>query len=638
MSVEAMTQVTLSGPENMVEAALQKLVLGREFHPENAVEALAPVKKLLPFEGANPYSEPLSRSKELLSALDLTPQYRGFESEELSVEAAAAYLDELLQKIAAIGDERGEKLEKIQNGAVFIQELSHFESFDVELSSLFDMRYLKFRFGRIAADMNKECAELMSRRPDVYYIPAGKCDRWVYGAYFALPQEHTQVDALFASMGFERIHIDVDSYADCTAHEAVERLKAECERDEKRISELDEELKQLKSAESEKALKIYSWLRLCCEAYELRSLAGCRHGKFFIVGWVPKAQAEAYAKECESFPGFVCILSTPRDLKEASPPVKLKKGFFSGIYQPFVEMYGFPAYGELDPRLFMAITYTLLFGIMFGDVGQGVLLVATGLLLYKLKGSWLGRIVAMCGVSATLFGFVYGSVFGSEELLPGFKVLEDGNTMKILLVAVAVGVVLMLACMVLNIITGIRQKDIKKIFFDPNGLAGFVMYMAVAVGAVFMLVFDKNIMTPAYIWLLIVLPLFLIFAATPITKLLTGQKDWMPESVGMFVVEGFFELFETLLSYVSNTVSFLRVGAFAISHAGMMMVVYLLSAGSDGYSIGGLIFGNLLVTGLEAVLVCIQVMRLEFYEMFGRFYKSGGEKFSPRMIDYTAAD
>ena len=174
MSVEAMTQVTLSGPENMVEAALQKLVLGREFHPENAVEALAPVKKLLPFEGANPYSEPLSRSKELLSALDLTPQYRGFESEELSVEAAAAYLDELLQKIAAIGDERGEKLEKIQNGAVFIQELSHFASFDVELSSLFDMRYIKFRFGRIAADMNKECAELMSRRPDVYYIPAGK--------------------------------------------------------------------------------------------------------------------------------------------------------------------------------------------------------------------------------------------------------------------------------------------------------------------------------------------------------------------------------------------------------------------------------------------------------------------------------
>ena len=371
------------------------------------------------------------------------------------------------------------------------------------------------------------------------------------------------------------------------------------------------------------------------EAYELRSIAGVRHGKFFILGWVPKCDAQAYLKECESM-GLVCILSSPKDTKAAAPPVKLKKGFLSAIYQPFVEMYGLPAYGELDPRLFMCLTYTLLFGIMFGDVGQGALLIALGLLLWKLKGNWLGRIVAICGLSAVVFGFVYGSVFGYEELLPGFKVLEGGNTMNILIVAVALGVVLILICMILNIITGIRQKDIKKIFFEPNGLAGFVMYGGIAYGVVSQLVLGKSVMTPLYIGLVIILPLFLIFAATPLSKLLTGQKDWMPESIGMFIVEGFFELFETALSYVSNTVSFLRVGAFAISHAGMMMVVYLLSSGAEGYSIGGLIFGNLLVAGLETVLVCIQVMRLEFYEMFGRFYKSGGEKFSPVSIDYAA--
>ena len=94
-------------------------------------------------------------------------------------------------------------------------------------------------------------------------------------------------------------------------------------------------------------------------------------------------------------------------------------------------------------------------------------------------------------------------------------------------------------------------------------------------------------------------------------------------------------MFETLLSYISNTISFLRIGAYAISHAGMMLVVYLLSGDTN---IVGLVFGNILVAGLESVLVCIQVMRLHYYEMFGRFYESGGVKFSPKTINYKAAD
>ena len=163
--------------------------------------------------------------------------------------------------------------------------------------------------------------------------------------------------------------------------------------------------------------------------------------------------------------------------------------------------------------------------------------------------------------------------------------------------------------------------------------------MGLAGGAMLQIVKGVSLFTTPYILCVIVLPMLLIFAGAPLAKILSGQEDWKPESVGMFFVEGFFELFETMLAYLSNTLSFLRVGAFAISHAGMMMVVYLLSAGADGgYSIGGLIFGNILITGLEAVLVCIQVMRLHYYEMFGRFYESGGVKFKPKTINYKAVD
>lgn len=632
MSVEAMTLVTVTGPENMVDTAIRRLVLGRQFHPENAIEHMASFKKLSPFDSANPYSEALSASVETMRLLKLRPDYRDFSGHSGDLEEAAGYVEKLRQRVLALNAERAELEEAEGRQAVVAEQLEHFSSFDVELASLLNMRYVKLRFGRLPEEEYKNVCSWVDERGDVFYIPSVTSGHWVYGGYFVLLDNYNQVDAMFSSMGFERTHLDVAGDMNRPVCEVMEGIVRDRGNTLKRLEELEEEKKAL-CGEKEKLLETYSWLRFMSEAFELRSFAGRRHARFYLVGWVPTALAKDFAAECESLKGFSCALSSSRE-GSASPPVKLKKGFLSGIYEPFVEMYGLPRRGEFDPRLFMAITYTLLFGIMFGDVGQGALLVAVGFLLWKLKGMWLGRIVSLCGVSAIVFGFVYGSVFGNEELLPGFKVLEDGNTMKILMVAVALGVVFILICMILNIITGIRQKDIKKIFFEPNGLAGFVLYGAIAYGVVSTALLGKNVFTMAYVLLLIVLPVFLIFAATPITKLLTGQKGWMPKSIGMFIVEGFFELFETALSYVSNTVSFLRVGAFAISHAGMMMVVYLLASGDGGYSIPGLIFGNLLVTGLETVLVCIQVMRLEFYEMFGRFYTSGGEKYSPRTIDY----
>ncbi len=639
MSVEQIVMATITGPEKLLDTAIERLIINRQFHPENAIKAMAGTKKLLPLDIANPYSETLSKSMALASEFGITPDYRDFSAESYEPSQISGQLEEISQQLVKNNAQMQEMTRILQNATVVSEQLSHFESFDVELSSLFQMRYLKFRFGRIPAESHREVVRRLGSRPDVYYFDSGNSEHWIYGGYFALPMDYSRVDSIFASLGFERIHIDLEDNTESTVNQEEQRLREQAKQAEQSLKELEAERKKLIADNSEGLLKMYSWLRFKNECYSLRAYAGAHHGKFYMVGWIPEEGSKEFSRECESYGELVCTLTLPKDRPGARPPVKLKKGFISGIYQPFVEMYGLPAYGELDPRLFMAITYTLLFGIMFGDIGQGVLLIISGLLLWKLKKMWLGRIVALCGVSATAFGAVYGSIFGNEHLLPGFKVLEDGNTMKILIVAVAVGVVLILACMILNIITGIRQKDIKKIFFEPNGLAGFVLYTGIAAGAVLKIVKGVSVFTPLYIIAVIALPLFLIFAATPVTKLVTGQKDWLPKSVGMFIVEGFFELFETLLSYVSNTVSFLRVGAFAISHAGMMMVVYLLSAGADGgYSIGGLIFGNLLVTGLETVLVCIQVMRLEFYEMFGRFYQSGGVSFKPAVVNYKAAN
>ncbi len=637
MSVEAMTMVTLSGPEKMVDTAVQSLVVDREFHPENAIKILQGVKELVPFDAVNPYSDLLAKSKEIAKTLGLELDYRDFTKFEQALGDATDYLNNLSSKVSAIKAEREEKTLLIKNNEVVGEQLSHFSTFNVELHDLFTMKYLKFHFGRLPIESFKDCLKVIDERPDVYFLTSGRDDRWAYGAYFALPEAYGKIEAIFLSMGFERIRIDVQGSDGDTANEVVKRLEKEKTDATERIKALDEELSTIKQTESEKLLLCYSWLKYESDSFDILTYAGRRHGKFYIIGWIPKSISEKYAEECEAFSGFACFLTDPKEIRTNPPPVKFKKGFLSDIYLPYLEMYGLPAYGEMDPRLFLALTYTFIFGIMFGDIGQGFTLVVLGLLIWKYKRAWLGRIIALCGTSAMVFGCIYGSVFGNEELLPwGFKVLEGGNTMKILIVAVALGVVLLIICMVMNIINGIRQKDVRKVVFSPNGIAGFVLYVGVAAGAVFKAVFGKNIITTPYIILVVCVPLFMILAATPLTKLIKGEKDWLPESIVMFFVEGFFELFETILSYVSNTISFLRIGAFAISHAGMMMVVFLLSG--DGHSIGGIIFGNIFVTGLEAMLVCIQVLRLEYYEMFGRFYEGGGVKFSPKIINYKAVE
>ena len=106
------------------------------------------------------------------------------------------------------------------------------------------------------------------------------------------------------------------------------------------------------------------------------------------------------------------------------------------------------------------------------------------------------------------------------------------------------------------------------------------------------------------------------------------QAKILPDNKGMFFVEAFFELFEILLSYITNTISFVRIGAFALSHAGMMEVVLMLGKATSGHpSYLIIILGNLLVMGLEGLIVGIQTLRLEYYEMFSRFYTGNGRKF-----------
>ena len=189
---------------------------------------------------------------------------------------------------------------------------------------------------------------------------------------------------------------------------------------------------------------------------------------------------------------------------------------------------------------------------------------------------------------------------------------------------------LVVVAMLINIYSSLRRKHYENALFGPNGVAGLVFYCAVVVGFGGQLFLGWQIISVPYVVCLVAVPLLLVFFREVLGGLVERRPDWKPESWGELLVQNFFEVFEYLLSYASNTMSFLRVGAFVLVHAGMMMVVFTLADMGSGLAyVLVVVIGNVFVTALEGLLVGIQVLRLEFYEMFSRFFDGEGRPFRP---------
>ena len=211
--------------------------------------------------------------------------------------------------------------------------------------------------------------------------------------------------------------------------------------------------------------------------------------------------------------------------------------------------------------------------------------------------------------------------------------MDSINT--VLIVAIGIGVVLVVTAMLLNVVSCLKHKKIGEAIFSNNGLVGIVFYLA---GVAFCVAFmngPKVLPNSVLFGIMGVCAVLLYLKEIPI-GIIDKHPDWKPDSVVDFLLQNLFELIEYVLSYFSNTVSFLRVGAFVIVHASMMMVVFTL--GGNGSNIPVIIIGNIIVIALEGLLSGIQGLRLEFYEMFSRFYEGGGKAFTPAKLEQAQSN
>ena len=384
-----------------------------------------------------------------------------------------------------------------------------------------------------------------------------------------------------------------------------------------------------------------------------------------IVGWVPLTECDTYMKELDSITqGRIAIrIYSPLEIPDVvsgkeQVPVKLTHGRFVKSFERMIFSYGSPLYGTIDPTPFVAVFFTLLFGIMFGDLGQGLVFLLMGILMAAkvIKvGGWnkFAPIFIAIGVSSSLMGFLTGEFFSNETLLepaaewvtglfgtphaPILKMMPSSDPSSIVAmfgvfgVAVGIGFIINTIGLIVNIINNIIRRRYDEAFFGKNGLAGAVFFWYVVALIIRMVVFHHSI--AVYDWIVIGVSLFFAAFAEPFENLVAGRKPLLENGIGTYIISGVVELIEVISGYLSNTVSFVRVGAFALSHAVLDFLILTLTnmVGGEG-SVAGiaiLIIGNAIIIVLEGMIVAIQVIRLQYYEFFSKFFNETGSEFKP---------
>ena len=643
-SIEKMMFADIAGVDCDLDAVLSIISACGCFHMENAA-AVHSTSSKSSAKHENPYTAALKMLSEIamLSGVSLektdASDIHDNQAENLKKEIHS--IKNRVQKLKAEVKKAEDKLNAHTMALEQVMHLSGSEGVNgltVDFQQIFACTHIKVRFGRLPVDSYDKLPYYEDK--NFYFLAYGRDKEYCYGFCFAPVMDIEEIDQIFDSLFFERIRMP--DFVHGNASDAAETLKNDIESEKKNLEKRKKALSDYIEEKRSLLNKYFTKLKTMHDTYELREKVMLIRDKFYIVGFVPEKDSERFKKYFEDLKTVSVIIKPCTESGDIETPVKLKNNKFSEPFSMFVELYGLPAYNDINPTNFVAITYTLLFGIMFGDIGQGLLVSILGFVLWKWKKMTLGRIMERLGVSSMIFGALYGSIFGYEHLLDPvyasmgidflpFHAIHSINT--VLYAAIGIGIAIIMISVIVNMIMGFKEKNYTRALFSNNGLAGLVFYCAL-LGLLLGGMFGLSLGGPVYIICLIVLPLLIMFFREPLGELVKGKGFHIHESLTDFIAANFFECFEFLLGYATNTLSFVRVGGFVLSHAGMMSVVLALADMSGTLSPIVMVLGNLFVMCLEGLLVGIQVLRLEFYEMFSRYYTGGGKAFKPVSINY----
>ncbi|HHW31402.1 MAG TPA: V-type ATP synthase subunit I [Clostridiaceae bacterium] len=635
MSILKMKFISIVGKREFFNDFVTKYIINSGIQLENAMLFLDGIKGLSHYVDEDYYSDILKQSTNLLERMGIKAERSIIKVSEACEERYKSLsLEEISQELAELENELNGYSEKIEKINEKLKQYTHMKKqlellssydIDVDLYTFFNFKFIKFRFGRISRKLYQQL-QLYLEDLQVIALPISQDKDYVWMIYFTPETYSERIDGIFSSLHFERIWLPGEFKG--TPAEALIQLQEKIEAYQKELESTREKIKNFNDTNKEKVLCIHDMAVKLNRIVEVRKYAAYTKESFYLTGWIPEDELEVLKPVLDKLKDITFIEREPEAISESQPPTQLKNNRLIKPFETLVKMYGLPSYNEVDPSFFIAATYFIMFGFMFGDVGQGLILLAAGLFALK-RGVSLGGVAAGVGISSIIFGFVYGSVFGFEDWLPVRLIspMEDTNTM--LVIGVIIGVLMMTIAMGINIVNGIRRKNFSKIFLDRNGVAGFCFYWIILLTVLYYVLKQKLPFSTGILLILLILPILAMIFKEPLEEYIHNRKISV-EGKGMFLVEAFFEMFDTVLSFMSNTISFIRLSAFALNHIGLFMAVRILAEMSRGSGkVVTIIIGNIIIIGLEGLIVAIQALRLEYYELFSRFFTGGGRIYEP---------
>lgn len=633
MAITKMRLMNIITDKQHLEETLLRFSTLDNFHPELANKIVDRVSGLAVLNDANPYADLLSKVSELCAEMNLTLVKKPIDSYFINLDETNDMINKIKAKFDQIHEIKKELETVIEENKMAVIQVKNVSAMEINFDDLFSCRYLKIRVGRMPKQ-SVEKLQYYNNRPYIFK-EFNKDEHYCWCMYITTLRYEGEVDNIFSSLHFERVRIP--DFVHGTPEGAIKELEEDIMKDQEHLDHVIETEKAFVEESAARLSELYTKLQCLNQTYEVQKYVVLLGERASISGFVPEEEVEKVKAQFADITNVEVEVRPAHSDSRLTPPTKLKNNWFVRPFEMFVEMYGMPCYEDFDPTPFVALTYCLLFGIMFADVGQGLVLSLIGYIAYKKKNMRLGEVGMRIGIFSAFFGLVFGSVFGNEEVLnpmfhalgfaeKPFEVMNGEFVMPLLICAISIGAVLILVSMLINITQNIKNKNLGKALFSQNGVAGFVLYGSLLVGVALQMGAGIKVLTLPYILVLIGIPAVLIFMQEPLERLIEHEAPF-PSGFGGFFMEAFFEMFEICLTFLANTMSYLRVGGFVLSHAGMMLVVSTLMSMVGNASPIVFVLGNIFVMVLEGMIVGIQVLRLEFYEMFSRYFDGNGIAF-----------
>ncbi len=556
-----------------------------------------------------------------------------------SREQLASDVDHMYEDFSALG-KKIEDLNKRREQLVQFSHVDKLAKVDFDLSKLKALNHFDIRLGYMLYEYERRL-DLNYDNINALVLRAGNIDK--SQLYFIITPRimRQQTENLLRSMHFSEVDI-LWEYMDFP-NQMAEHLKRDLDEIEQQIEALKGDVAEYLDKHRALLVKAYTHLNLeaSCDDVATKFMHDDAH--FLCAFWLAaEVAADFELRLKDEVPQITCISHGDDALQDVVVPTKLKN---KRLFQPFemlVSLYGTPNYREVDPTGFLALAYMFLFGAMFGDLGQGFVFWLGGFFLKKReKMASIGGVLQRIGVSSMIFGVIYDSIFGVEHAISHFLTERLGlaglsaiflrpieNTNIMLMASIVIGFFFLLISYGFSIYNKLKHRDIKEGVFGRNGINGLVLFLAL-IAVAGMVYFSWPSWAVRIGMVVVGICAMLLVVREPLSNLLAKQLPLYHEGASAYYVESGFELLETFLGMLSNGISFIRVGAFALNHVGLFIAFQTIAnmIGTGAGNVLMFILGNLLVIGLEGLIVFIQGLRLVYYEMFSKFYQGDGQPF-----------